>query len=245
VAARTTGPASAAGAHLRRRGIVTRSELDYDFQSLLPPARLTHAAAPPCCSPTPSPAAKILIVADYDCDGATACAVGIRALRAFGARVDYLVPNRFTYGYGLSPDIVELAATSNPDLIVTVDNGIASVDGVARARELGIATLITDHHLPGDELPAADASSIPTLPGCDFPEQVAGRRRRDLLRDAGAARRVAPSADWFSEPAAQRTQAGRAARSGRPGHRRRRRQLDHNNRVLVSQGLQRIRQGAG
>ena len=126
------------------RGIQMRSELDYELTSLLPPARLTHAGkAATLLADAIDRRARILIVADYDCDGATACAVGIRALRAFGARVDYLVPNRFTYGYGLSPDIVDLAAKNRPDLIVTVDNGIASVDGVARARQLGIATLIT------------------------------------------------------------------------------------------------------
>ncbi len=118
------------------RGIVARSELDYEFQSLLPPTRLAHTAeAAVLLADAIARQARILIVADYDCDGATACALGIRALRAFGAEVDYLVPNRFTYGYGLSPDIVELAATTKrPDLIVTVDNGIASVEGVARAR---------------------------------------------------------------------------------------------------------------
>ena len=95
---------------------------------------------------------RLLIVADYDADGATACAVGLRALRAFGAEVDYLVPDRFKLGYGLSPELVEIAAQRKPDLLITVDNGIASLDGVERARALGIGTLITDHHLPGDSL---------------------------------------------------------------------------------------------
>jgi single-stranded-DNA-specific exonuclease len=187
--------------------------------------------------------AKILIVADYDCDGATACAVGIRALRAFGARVDYLVPNRFTYGYGLSPDIVDLAAKSSPDLIVTVDNGIASVDGVARARELGIATLITDHHLPGDELPAAACIVNPNQPGCDFPSKAlagvgvmfyvmlalrAELRQRDWF--AAASGRSEPKLATLLDLVALGTVADVV-------------KLDHNNRVLVSQGLQRIRQG--
>jgi single-stranded-DNA-specific exonuclease len=187
--------------------------------------------------------AKILIVADYDCDGATACAVGIRALRAFGARVDYLVPNRFTYGYGLSPDIVDLAAKSSPDLIVTVDNGIASVDGVARARELGIATLITDHHLPGDELPAAACIVNPNQPGCDFPSKAlagvgvmfyvmlalrAELRQRDWF--SAASGRSEPKLATLLDLVALGTVADVV-------------KLDHNNRVLVSQGLQRIRQG--
>ena len=150
------------------RGVNARRELDYDLKGLLPPGELTHAdAAATLLADALEAGARILIVADYDCDGATACAVGVRALRAMagdtGASVDYLVPNRFTYGYGLSPEIVDLAATMNPDLLVTVDNGIASLAGVARAAELGIATLITDHHLPGDELPAiARNARMPT-----------------------------------------------------------------------------------
>jgi single-stranded-DNA-specific exonuclease len=99
---------------------------------------------------------KLVIVADYDCDGATACAVGLRGLRLLGAQVDYIVPNRFEYGYGLTPEIVELAVREkNPDIIVTVDNGIASIDGVAEAKRRGIDVVVTDHHLPGDALPDA------------------------------------------------------------------------------------------
>ena len=227
------------------RGIVARSELDYEFQSLLPPTKLAHTAeAAVLLADAIARQARILIVADYDCDGATACALGIRALRAFGAEVDYLVPNRFTYGYGLSPDIVELAATTKrPDLIVTVDNGIASVEGVARARQLGIATLITDHHLPGDELPAADCIVNPNLPACSFPSKcLAGvgvmfyvmLALRAELRDR----------QWFSEASGRSepklaslldlVALGTVADVVK---------LDHNNRVLVSQGLQRIRQG--
>jgi single-stranded-DNA-specific exonuclease len=116
-----------------------------------------------------------MIVADYDCDGATACAVGLRALSAFGASVDYFVPNRFETGYGLSREVVDLVAPARPDLLITVDNGIASVEGVERARELGIGTLITDHHLPGDELPAAECIVNPSQPGCAFPSKsIAG-----------------------------------------------------------------------
>ncbi|MEF8700006.1 MAG: single-stranded-DNA-specific exonuclease RecJ [Candidatus Accumulibacter sp. UW20] len=226
------------------RGIVARSELDYEFVSLLPPAQLTHAAdAAILLADAIARRARILIVADYDCDGATACAVGIRALRAFGAEVDYLVPNRFTYGYGLSPDIVDLAATKKPDLIVTVDNGIASVEGVARARELGIATLITDHHLPGDELPAADCIVNPNLATCGFPSKhLAGvgvifyvmlalraeLRQRGCFGESGGRRE--PKLAALLDLVALGTVADVV-------------KLDHNNRVLVSQGLQRIRQG--
>src|SRR5262249_58550450 len=95
-----------------------------------------------------------------------------RALRAFGAHAEYRVPDRFKLGYGLSPELVELAAQRRPDLLITVDNGIASVEGVARARELGIATLITDHHLPGPELPAAACIVNPNQPGCGFPSKA-------------------------------------------------------------------------
>ncbi|WP_291994281.1 single-stranded-DNA-specific exonuclease RecJ [Candidatus Accumulibacter sp. ACC003] len=226
------------------RGIVLRSELDYDFKSLLPPTRLTNAGdAAVLLADAIAEQAKILIVADYDCDGATACAVGMRALRAFGARVDYLVPNRFTYGYGLSPDIVDLAAQSSPQLLVTVDNGIASVDGVARANELGIATLITDHHLPGDELPAAACIVNPNQAACDFPSKhLAGvgvmfyvmlalraeLRRREWF--SAATGRAEPKLAELLDLVALGTVADVV-------------KLDHNNRVLVSQGLQRIRQG--
>jgi len=151
------------------RGIQDAAELDYALERLLPPASLTHAPeAAALLADAIEAGARLLIIADYDCDGATACAVGIRALRAFGAEVDYLVPDRFKLGYGLSPEIVEIAARQEPDLIITVDNGIASIDGVARAREYGIATLITDHHLPGEALPEADCIVNPNQPGCAF-----------------------------------------------------------------------------
>ncbi|HNH24332.1 MAG TPA: single-stranded-DNA-specific exonuclease RecJ, partial [Accumulibacter sp.] len=226
------------------RGIVERQELDYSWPALLPPARLTNAAAAAVLlADAIARHARILIVADYDCDGATACAVGIRALRACGARVDYLVPNRFTCGYGLSPDVVDLAAARRPDLIVTVDNGISSVDGVARARQYGIATLITDHHLPGEHLPDADCLVNPNLPYCDFPSKTlagVGVMFYVML----ALRAELRSRQWFS--AASGRQEPRLAElldlvalgtvaDVVP--------LDRNNRILVSQGLQRIRQG--
>ncbi|TLD44560.1 MAG: Single-stranded-DNA-specific exonuclease RecJ [Accumulibacter sp.] len=226
------------------RGIRTGGELDYDFRSLLPPAGLTNAAAAAVLlADHITRQRKILIVADYDCDGATACAVGVRALRAFGARVDYLVPNRFTYGYGLSADIVELAAAAAPDLLLTVDNGIASIDGVKRARQLGMATLITDHHLPGDELPGADCIVNPNLAGCDFASKaLAGvgvifyvmlalrseLRRRGWFAEAGG--RSEPNLAALLDLVALGTIADVVS-------------LDHNNRVLVSQGLRRIREG--
>ena len=114
---------------------------------------------------------KLLVIADYDADGATACAVAVRGLRAFGAQVDFIVPNRFEYGYGLTPEIVQLAAQSGPDILITVDNGIASVEGVAEANRLGMQVLVTDHHLPGDALPDAACIVNPNQPGCAFPSK--------------------------------------------------------------------------
>ncbi|MFZ2854311.1 MAG: single-stranded-DNA-specific exonuclease RecJ [Rhodocyclaceae bacterium] len=227
------------------RGIQTKSELDYELKSLLAPALLTNTAqAAILLADAIEADARILIVADYDCDGATACAVGVRALRAFGATVDYLVPNRFTYGYGLSPEIVDLAATMNPDLIVTVDNGIASIEGVARANELGIATLITDHHLPAETLPAADCIVNPNQPGCDFPSKCmagvgvmfyvmlalrAELRERGAFDEANGGRKE-PNLAALLDLVALGTVADVV-------------KLDRNNRILVSQGLKRMREG--
>ena len=221
------------------RGIESRDQLDYSLKSLLPPARLkgAHEAAQILADAIEA-GARMLIVADYDCDGATACAVGIRALRAFGADVGYLVPNRFEYGYGLTPAIVELAAKMEPDLLITVDNGIASVEGVAAAREHGIATVITDHHLPGDELPEADVIVNPNQPGCDFPSKaLAGvgvmfytmLALRAELRERGAFEgKTEPNLADLLDLVALGTVADVV-------------KLDHNNRILVSQGLQRMR----
>ena len=221
------------------RGIENREQLDYSLKSLLPPTQLkgVHEAAQILADAIEA-GARMLIVADYDCDGATACAVGIRALRAFGADVGYLVPNRFEYGYGLTPAIVELAAGLEPDLLITVDNGIASVEGVAAAREHGIATVITDHHLPGDVLPDADVIVNPNQPGCDFPSKaLAGvgvmfytmLALRAELRERGAfAGKTEPNLAELLDLVALGTVADVV-------------KLDHNNRILVSQGLQRMR----
>ncbi|HEX5611159.1 MAG TPA: single-stranded-DNA-specific exonuclease RecJ [Burkholderiales bacterium] len=185
---------------------------------------------------------KILVIADYDADGATACAVGVRALRSFGARVDYLVPDRFKLGYGLSPELVDLAATRAPDWIVTVDNGIASVEGVARARALGIRTLITDHHLPGDTLPQADCIVNPNQPGCAFPSKaIAGvgvmfyvmlALRAELRRRGRFEGSSEPNLGALTDLVALGTIADVVP-------------LDANNRILVQQGLKRLRSGRG
>ena len=185
----------------------------------------------------------ILVVADFDADGATSCAVALRALASMGAtHVSYLVPNRFEYGYGLTPAIVDLARARSPDLIVTVDNGISSIDGVAAARRAGIDVLVTDHHLPGDRLPAANAIVNPNVPGDAFPSKaLAGvgvvfyvmlaLRRRLAARDwfDGGGRAYPRLADLL-DLVALGTVADVVP-------------LDHNNRRLVAQGLKRIRAG--
>ncbi|MCK9983563.1 MAG: single-stranded-DNA-specific exonuclease [Azoarcus sp.] len=221
------------------RGISRREELDYSLKALTPPAALkgAHEAAVLLADAIEA-GARMVIVADYDCDGATACAVGVRALRAFGADVGYLVPNRFEYGYGLTPAIVELAARMEPDVLITVDNGIASVEGVAAARSYGMATVITDHHLPGDTLPDADVIVNPNQPGCDFPSKsLAGvgvmfytmLALRAELRERGAfAGRQEPNLGELLDLVALGTVADVV-------------KLDHNNRILVSQGLARMR----
>jgi len=183
---------------------------------------------------------RMLIVADYDCDGATACAVGLRALRMMGAKVDYLVPDRFVLGYGLSPEVALLAAERQPDLVVTVDNGIASVEGVADLKRRGIATLITDHHLPGDETPAADVIVNPNQHGCDFPSKalagvgvmfyVALALRAELRRRGAWANAPEPNLAALLDLVALGTVADVVP-------------LDRNNRILVAQGLARIRGG--
>lgn len=186
---------------------------------------------------------NILIVGDFDADGATSCALSVLALRALGARrVDYLVPNRFRYGYGLTPEIVAVASERAPDLLVTVDNGISSVEGVAEARRLGIKVLVTDHHLPGAVLPDANAIVNPNQPGCTFPSKnLAGvgvifyvmSALRARLRAQGwfATQGIAePNMADFLDIVAVGTVADVVP-------------LDGNNRVLVHHGLQRIRAG--
>jgi single-stranded-DNA-specific exonuclease len=183
---------------------------------------------------------RLLIIADYDADGATACAVGVRGLQAMGACVEFLVPNRFEFGYGLTPEIVALAAHRKPALIITVDNGIASVEGVAAARARGIDVLITDHHLPGSELPATEWIVNPNQPGCTFPSKhLAGvgvmffvlAAVRALLREQG---RLAANGGPNLAALLDLVALGTVADVVR---------LDHLNRILVGQGLQRIRAG--
>ncbi|MFZ5473136.1 MAG: DHH family phosphoesterase, partial [Pseudomonadota bacterium] len=153
------------------RGIREPGEIRQHLAELEPHERLRNAdAAAARLADAIERGEKLLVVADYDADGATACAVAMLGLRRLGAWVDYLVPNRFDYGYGLSPEIVRLAAERGPDLIVTVDNGIAAHAGVEEAKRLGIEVIVTDHHLPGDTLPEALIVN-PNQPGCAFPSK--------------------------------------------------------------------------
>ena len=226
------------------RGVTSPEETRAQWLSMLPPSQLTHCStAAGILADAVLQRQRILIVADYDCDGATACAVGLRALAQMGAVVDFLVPNRFETGYGLSPAVVELALAhpaGKPDLIVTVDNGIASVDGVAAANAAGMRVLVTDHHLPGDTLPDAVAIVNPNQPGCGFPSKnLAGvgvifylmlalraelRRRSVYPSDGG------PRLNELVDLVALGTVADVV-------------RLDANNRLLVTQGLQRMRAG--
>ena len=155
------------------RGVTSARHLASDFEQLAAPdSMLNLRTMAGLLANAIASQKKLLIVADYDADGATACAVGMRALRAYGAAVGYLVPNRFEYGYGLSPEIVRLAhAQSRPDILITVDNGIASFEGVAEANRLGMEVLITDHHLPAERLPEAACIINPNQPGCTFPSK--------------------------------------------------------------------------
>ena len=223
------------------RGVTDKAELDYELKSLLPPTALTHATdAASLLADAIEAEAKLLIIGDYDCDGATATAVGMRALQMLGADVDFLLPDRFKLGYGLSPEIVNVAAEQSPDLIITVDNGIASIEGVNRAREHGIATLITDHHLPAATLPAADCIVNPNQPGCDFPSKcIAGvgvmfyvmlALRAELRARGFFAERPEPNFASLLDLVALGTVADVV-------------KLDRNNRILVSQGLKRMRAG--
>jgi single-stranded-DNA-specific exonuclease len=225
------------------RGIQHEQELQYQLAQLHKPNFKGLQEAVSILADAVVAGAKIIIVGDFDADGATSSALAVLALRAMGLHnVDFLVPNRFEYGYGLTPEIVAVAAAQQPDLIITVDNGISSIEGVLAARELGIAVIVTDHHLPGSELPEADAIVNPNQPGCEFPSKnLAGvgvifyvmNALRAELRQMGwfAESGIAePNMASFLDLVALGTVADVVP-------------LDHNNRILVAQGLQRIRAG--
>ncbi len=224
------------------RGVATQDDLDDGLARLLPPSGLLGASdAARLLADAMATGQRICIVADYDCDGATACAVGLRGLQLLGATdVHYLVPDRVVDGYGLTPPIAERVAATGAQVLVTVDNGIASVAGVARARELGLKVLVTDHHLPGDQLPAADVIVNPNQPGCGFESKsLAGvgvmfyvlMALRAELRARGAwGNAQQPKLDVLLPLVALGTVADVV-------------KLDANNRRLVAQGLRRIRAG--
>ncbi len=229
------------------RGIQSAEELSLELKNLIPPAQLKNCIdAAQYLAQAIQHGKRLLIVADYDCDGATACAVGMRGLKALGApwniQVDYFVPNRFTLGYGLTPEVVDLAAQreQRPDILITVDNGIASLAGVERAHQLGMEVLVTDHHLPADTLPKAAWIVNPNQPHCTFPSKaLAGVgvmfylliALRSILREQGAfTADNQPRLENLLDLVALGTVADVAS-------------LDRNNRVLVSNGVKRIKHG--
>ena len=225
------------------RGVASAAELDDGLARLLPPGDLLGiAAAAALLADAIASDQRLCIVADYDCDGATACAVAVRGLRLLGARqVDYLVPDRVADGYGLTAPIAERVKARGADVLITVDNGIGSVEGVERATALGMRTLITDHHLPAAQVPAADAIVNPNQPGCGFgSKHLAGvgvvfyvlLALRSELRQRGVFDTAAqPKLDGLLPLVALGTVADVVS-------------LDANNRRLVAQGLKRIRAGA-
>jgi len=225
------------------RGARCSDDIDLSMSSLLSPSLLMGIdGAVDLIIAAMESDARILIVGDFDADGATSCALAIRAFEAMGhSDVRFIVPNRFEYGYGLTPEIVDLAKPQNPSLIITVDNGISSVDGVAAARAAGIDVLVTDHHLPGHQLPNANVIVNPNQHGCEFPSKAlagvgvifyvmsavrAGLRKKQWFND----QRKEPNMADFLDLVALGTVADVVP-------------LDKNNRILVEQGLRRIRVG--
>jgi single-stranded-DNA-specific exonuclease len=226
------------------RHITAAGELEYTLDRLQTPDRLGGLGeAVALLADAVTSGQRLLIVGDYDADGATSCALCMRALHSLGASdVHYLVPNRFEYGYGLTPEIVEVAAQQQPDLIITVDNGISSVAGVAAARAHGIRVLVTDHHLAGEHLPQADAIVNPNLPGDTFTSKHlagVGVAFYVMLALRAELRRR----DWFAQQGIPEPNLGQLLDLVALGTVADVVPLDHNNRILVEQGLQRIRAG--
>lgn len=226
------------------RGVRDTCELDHSLDRLIPPASLKGLdAAVELLLTALASDRRFLIVADFDADGATSCALAMRALTMLGARhVSFVVPNRFKYGYGLTPEIVAVAAERHPDVLITVDNGISSVEGVRAARALGMDVLITDHHLPGEELPPASAIVNPNQPGCEFPsKQLAGVGTIFYVMLALRARLRAQ--DWFARHTIPEPNLAELLDLVALGTIADVVPLDANNRILVAQGLKRINAG--
>lgn len=226
------------------RGVQHATELEKGLARLLPTHLLKGMdAAVQLLAQALQQRQRVLIVGDFDADGATASCVGMLGLRMLGAaHVDYLVPNRFDYGYGLTPEIVAVALQRQPDVLVTVDNGISSIEGVAAAQAAGLKVIVTDHHLPGAELPTADAIVNPNQPGCEFPSKaLAGvgvmfyvlLGLRAHLRGSG----------WFEQQGIQEPNLAELLDLVALGSVADVVPLDANNRILVHQGLARIRAG--
>ena len=224
------------------RGITSATEIDDDLTHLLPPGDLAGSEqAAHLLADAIAANRHICVVADYDCDGATACAVALRGLRLLGAQqTSYLVPDRISDGYGLTPAIADRVHALGAELLLTVDNGIASVEGVSHAQSLGLQVVVTDHHLPGDTLPAANALVNPNLPNCPFASKnLAGvgvmfyvllALRSELRRRGAFPAQEQPRLDTLLPLVALGTVADVV-------------RLDANNRRLVAQGLKRIRRG--
>ncbi|NOY71027.1 MAG: single-stranded-DNA-specific exonuclease RecJ [Gammaproteobacteria bacterium] len=225
------------------RGIKEQAELDHSLQKLTSFHTLLGIdAAVDLLVEALFQRQKIIVVADFDVDGATSCVVFMKTLQALGVSVDYLVPNRFEYGYGLTPEIVEVALEKKPDLIVTVDNGIASIEGVATAQKNGVKVLITDHHLPGKTLPEADAIVNPNQPGDDFPSKnLAGVGVVFYVMLALRAR--LREMNWFNTSGVADINMAKMLDLVALGTVADVVPLDHINRILVTQGLARIRKG--
>lgn len=226
------------------RNITQAEQLEYSLKQLLPYTNMSGIEqAVKILAVAIQQQQKMVIVADFDADGATSCAMMLRALRMMGAQhVDYLVPNRFSYGYGLTPEIVELALQAKPDIIVTVDNGISSVEGVAAAKQAGVSVVVTDHHLPGAILPNADAIVNPNQVGDEFPAKgtagvgvafyvmLALRAELREQKHFEVNSITEPNLAGLLDLVALGTVADVVP-------------LEHNNRILVAQGLARVRKG--
>ena len=225
------------------RNVADSSELNDSLKQLIPYTQLTNCtAAASRLADAIQAKQKILIIADYDADGATACSVAMKGLASMGAVVDFFVPNRFEHGYGLTPELADIAHAKGADLIITVDNGISSAEGVARAKALGLDVIVTDHHIAGSVIPDCIIVN-PNQRGCTFPSKsIAGvgvifyvlialraeLRARDYF--SGCLNIAEPKLDELLDLVALGTVADVVP-------------LDHNNRILVSQGLKRIRAG--
>lgn len=240
-----TGYSSVLSRVYANRNVKSKNELDYSINKLHPFEQLKGISeAVLLLSDAVKNESTIVIIGDFDVDGATSTTVAVKALRSMGAqRVEFLVPNRFEYGYGLTPEIVQVAVERfNPDVIVTVDNGISSIEGVNTAKALNLKVVVTDHHLPAHTLPKADAIVNPNQPGDDFPSK--------MLAGVGvifyvmlALRASLRKQGWFEEQKIEEPNLAELLDLVALGTVADVVPLDYNNRILVSQGLARIRSG--